>query len=327
MIINFTPIVTYRGEEDYFLYHTDNDILYVTKGDITEEFNFTDFPNGVAQDIVSDHFETSPVIEAKRVDGTLYVTVERTLPEYVSEELAFPKPIDTQTFTLDTIEDDPLYIELTKEKEEEPTEEPTEPEYPQDEEQPDEPTEPEEEELGESEVIKLTEHEYSKEDNIDYSPIVDEVIVEPELEPVPEIEVPEPIEPDDDLLKTPEFTDIESALEQAFLEEEERKLQEELARQRELEEKLLEEYMAELESGEGGTENEEDKPLEYPLVVIPTTDDSSEEEPAEPQHNDETIPSEELDEVEYDYTNEEETALEDITDTNIDTGSEVDNNG
>ena len=86
MIINFTPIVTYREENNYYFYHTKDDILYVIKGDITEEFDFTDFPNGVAQDIVSDHFETSPVIEAKRVDGTLYVTVERTLPEVVSEE-------------------------------------------------------------------------------------------------------------------------------------------------------------------------------------------------------------------------------------------------
>lgn len=316
MIINFTPIVTYREEKDYYLYHTDNDILYVTKGDTTEEFDFTDFPNGVAQDIVSDHFETSPVIEAKRVDGTLYVTVERTLPEYISEELAFPKPIDTQTFTLDIVEDDPLYIELSKEKEEEPTEEPTEPEYPQDEEQPDEPTEPEEEELGESEVIKLTEHEYSKEDNIDYSPIVDEVIVEPELEPVPEIEVPEPIEPDDDLLKTPEFTDIESALEQAFLEEEERKLQEELARQRELEKKLMEEQLEGLENGVW-------EPTEYPLVIVPTKDDYLEEEPTEPKQGDETLTGEVLEVDKYDYTSDEEIALEGNTELN----SEVDNNG
>ena len=321
MIINFTPIVTYREEKDYYLYHIDNDILYVTKGDITEEFDFTDFPNGVAQDIVSDHFETSPVIEAKRVDGTLYVTVERTLPEYVSEEMAFPKPIDTKDFTLDTIEKDPLYIELSQEKEEEPTEEPTEPggEPVEDPKEPiEEPTEPEEEEeLGEPEVIKLTEHEYSKEENIDYTPIVDEVLSEHELEPVPEIEVPEPIEPDDDLLKTPEFTDIESALEQAYLAEEERKLQEELARQRELEEKLMEEQIEGLENDEAGST------LEYPMIVVPTKDDYLEEEPTEPKQGDETLTGEVLEVDKYDYTSDEETALEDNTELN----SEVDNNG
>lgn len=314
MIINFTPIVTHREENNYYLYHTEGDILYVTKGDITEAFDFTDFPNGVAQDIVSDHFETSPVIEAERVDGTLYVTVERTLPEVVSEELAFPEPIDTSEYDLSDYDKDPLYIYLEEhysDNEVPDTEEPNEPEYPQEGELPEEPSdiEPEEEELGESEVIKLTEREYSKEENIDYSPIVDEVIFEPEFEPVPEIEVPEPeievpepIEPDDDLLKTPEFTDTESALEQAFLEEEEeRKLQEELARQRELEEKLMEEYMD--ETGEAGNDMEE--------------------EPIEPQHNDETPPDEVLEGDEYDYTSEEETTLEDDTALN----DEVDNNG
>ena len=306
MIINFTPIVTHREENNYYLYHTEGDILYVTKGDITEEFDFTGFPNGVAQDIVSDHFETSPVIEAERVDGTLYVTVERTLPEVVSEELAFPEPIDTSEYDLSDYDKDPLYIYLEEhdsDNEIPDTEEPNEPEYPQEGELPEEPSdiEPEEEELGESEVIKLTEREYSKEDNIDYSPIVDEVIFEPEVEPVPEIEVPEPIEPDDDLLKTPEFTDTESALEQAFLEEEERKFQEELARQRELEEKLMEEYMD--ETGEAGNDMEEDT--------------------IEPQQNDESLPSEDLGEDEDDYTSEEETALE----GNTDVGSEVDNNG
>lgn len=308
MIINFTPIVTYREETNYYFYRTEDDILYVTKGDITEAFDFKGFPNGVAQDIVSDHFETSPVIEAKRVDGTLYVTVERTLPEVVSEALAFPEPIDTSEYDLSDYDKDPLYIYLEEhhsDNEVPDTEEPSEPEYPQEEELPEEPsdTEPEEEELGESEVIKLTEREYSKEENIDYSPIVDEVIFEPEVEPVPEIEVSEPIEPDDDLLKTPEFTDIKSALEQAFLEEEERKLQEELARQRELEEKLMEEYMSEMKGG--GNDIEE------------------EEEPIEPQHNDESLPSEDLGEDEYDYISEEETALE----GNTDVGSEVDNNG
>lgn len=310
MIINFTPIVTHREETNYYFYHTEDDILYVTKGDITEKFDFTDFPNGVAQDIVSDYFETSPVIEAKRVDGTLYVTVERTLPEIVSEELAFPEPIDTSEYDLSDYDKDPLYIYLEEhdsDNEVPDIEEPNEPEYPQEEELPEEPSdkEPKEEELGESEVIKLTEREYSKEENIDYSPIVDEVIFEPEVEPVPEIEVPEPIEPDDDLLKTPEFTDIESALEQAFLAEEERKLQEELARQRELEEELMEEYMD--ETGETGNDMEEE----------PT------EEPIETQHNDESLPSEDLGEDEYDYTSEEETALE----GNTDVGSEGDNNG
>lgn len=303
MIINFTPIVTHREEKDYYLYHTEGDILYVTKGDITEGFDFTDFPNGVAQDIVSEYFESAPVIEAKRVDDILYVTVERTLPEITPKELAFPKPLDTSSVTLDTIEKDPLYIELLKQKEDEtPKEAPAEPTVPQEGERPEEPSDnEEEEELGEPEVIKLTEHEYSKEENIEYTPIVDEVFAEHELEPLPDIPVPEPIEPDDDLLKTPEFADIESALEQAFLEEEERKLQEELARQRELEEKLMEEQLENLENSEG----------------------EPEEDSLEPPHSDEVAPSEVLEVDEYDYASEVENVLED----DIAENSEVDNNG
>ena len=52
-------------------------------------------------------------------------------------------------------------------------------------------------------------------------------------------------------------------------------------------------------------------------------DTEEEEEPTEPQHNDESLPSEDLGDDEYDYTSEEETALE----VNTDVGSEVDNNG
>lgn len=335
MIIKFAPVVALREEKDFYLYHTANDILYVTKGDITEEFDFTYFPDGVAQNIVSDHFEPAPVKEAKRVDGILYVTVERTLPETASEKLSFPKPLDTSYVTLDTVENDPLYIELLKQKEEEtPKEVPTEPELPQEEEPVEGTPDIEEEELGDPEVIKLTEHEYSKEENIDYTPIVDEVLSEHVLEPVPDTPDPEPIEPDDDLLKTPEFTDIESALEQAFLEEEERKLQEELARQRELEEKLMEEQMAEqlegLENGEGTSEEEpptEESPLEDPVEGVPTIDDYPDEDSLEPPHSDEVTHSEDLEVGEYDYASGEETALEGNTDTIIDTGSEVDNNG
>lgn len=325
MIINFAPVVALREEKDFYLYHTDNDVLYVTKGYVTEEFDFTNFPNGVAQDIVSDHFDPAPIKEAKKVDDILYVTVERTLPETASEELAFPEPLDTSLVTLDTVENDPLYTELLKQKEETPKEEPVEPNLPQ--EEPIEGPLEEEEELGDPEVIKLTEHEYSKEENIDYTPIVDEVFSEHELEPIPGIPVPEPVEPDDDLLKTPEFTDIESALKQAYLEEEERKLQEELARQRELEEKLMEEQIKQMENGEGSPEEEEDSteepPLEEPVKTVPTVDDYPEEDPLEPPHNDEVAPSEVLEEDEYDYASEEEKALEDITEAN----SEVDKNG
>ena len=310
MIINFSPQVNLANNEYTFIKVKD-DTLYVKYDGREEEYDFTNMGEGELQSVESSSISIEPLLKAKRTNEDLYVIIYRLIPPTDDESINFPDDIDTSEYDLSDYDKDPLYIYLEEHHSDNQvpdTEEPNEPEYPQEVELPEEPsdTETEEEELGESEVIKLTEHEYSKEDNIDYSPIVDEVRFEPELEPLPEIEVPEPIEPDDDLLKTPEFTDIESALEQAFLEEE-RKLQEELARQRELEEKLTEEYMNEMKGG-GNDIEEEEEPIE---------------EPIEPQHNDESLPSEDLGEDEYDYTSEEETTLE----VNTDVGSEVDNNG
>ena len=312
MIITFSPQVK-LPESDYLFIKVKDDILYVKYEDKEEEYDFTLMGEGELQSVESTNISIEPLYEARRTDTELYVTLYRPVPPTDDESLNFPENVDTGKYDLSEYDKDPLYIYLEEHYSEnevpngttEPGGEPIE-----------EPTEPEEEELGESEVIKLTEHEYSKEENIDYTPIVDEVLSEHELEPVPEIEVPEPIEPDDDLLKTPEFTDIETALEQAFLEEEERKLQEELVRQRELEEKLMEEQLEGLLNGVW-------EPTEYPLVIVPTKDDYLEEEPTEPKQGDETLTGEVLEVDKYDYTSEEETALEDNTELN----SEVDNNG
>lgn len=320
MIITFSPQVKLE-DNDYLFVKVKDDILYVKYEDREEEYDFTLMGEGELQSVESTNISIEPLFKAKRTETELYVTLYRPIPPTDDESLNFPDDIDTSKYDLSEYEKDPLYIYLEENySDKEVPEGPTEPggEPVEDPKEPiEEPTEPEEEELGEPEVIKLTEHEYSKEENIDYTPIVDEVLSEHELEPVPEIEVPEPIEPDDDLLKTPEFTDIETALEQAFLEEEERKLQEELVRQRELEEKLMEEQLEGLLNGEDRT------PLEYPMIIVPTKDDYLEEEPTEPQHNDDTLPGEVLEVDEYNYTNEDETTLEDDTELN----DEVDNNG
>lgn len=322
MIISFSPQVNLVNNE-YLFVKVKGDILYIKYEDREEEYDFTYMGEGELKSVESTNISIEPLFEAKRTESELYVTLYRPIPPTNDEEINFPKDIDTSKYDLSDYDKDPLYIFLS----EWAGDTPVEPELPDPEEpieMPEEPVEEpeEEEELGEPEVIKLTEHEYSKEENIDYEPIVDEVFADHELEPVPDIPVPEPIEPDDDLLKTPEFTDIESALEQAYLEEEERKLQEELARQRELEEKLMEEQLAELENGEETTT--EEPPLEEPVETVPTIEDyQTEENPLEPTHSDEVAPSEVLEVDEYDYTSEEENALEDITEAN----SEVDNNG
>ena len=320
MIITFSPQVK-LPDNDYLFIKVIGDILYVKYEDKEEEYDFTHMGEGELQSVESTNISIEPLFEAKRITGDLYVTLYRPIPPTNNEALNFPEEVDTSKSDLSNYSKDPLYIYLEEHADVDTgidNEVPTEPGGEPVEEPIEEPTEPEEEEeLGEPEVIKLTEHEYSKEENIDYTPIVDEVLSEHELEPVPEIEVPEPIEPDDDLLKTPEFTDIETALEQAYLEEEERRLQEELARQRELQEKLMEEQL------EGLLNGEDKSPLEFPMIVVPTEEDSLEEEPTEPKQGDEESTSEDLEVDEYDYTSDEETALEGNTELN----SEVDNNG
>ena len=335
MIITFSPQVKLE-DNDYLFVKVKDDILYVKYGDKEEEYDFTNMGEGELQSVESSNISIEPLFKAKRTNEDLYVTLYRPIPPTDDSSLNFPDDLDTSKYDLSEYNKDPLYIylevKMSSENEVPDKEEPTDMEEPV--ELPEEPSSTEEEEeLGEPEVIKLTEHEYSKEENIDYTPIVEEVLAEHELEPVPDIPVTEPIEPDDDLLKTPEFTDIESALEQAFLEEEERKLQEELARQRELEKKLMEEQMAEMEMGGGDTELEEEPTLDEPVeevdeeVVVETPDEvpveEPIEEPVESQHNDENPPGEVLEVDEYDYTGEEETALEDSTELN----NEVDNNG
>lgn len=324
MIITFSPQVK-LPDSDYLFVKAKGDILYVKYEDKEEEYDFTLMGEGELQSVESSNISIEPLFKAKRTETDLYITIYRPIPPTNDRSVSFPEDIDTSKYDLSEYEKDPLYIYLEENySDKEVPKEPTEPggEPVEDPKEPiEEPTETEEEEeLGEPEVIKLTEHEYSKEENIDYTPIVDEVLSEHELEPVPEIEVPEPIEPDDDLLKTPEFTDIESALEQAYLEEEERKLQEELVRQRELEKKLMEEQLEGLENGVW-------EPTEYPLVIVPTKDDHTEEDPLEPPQSDEVAHSEDSGVGEHDYTSDDEKALEGNTDPITDTGSEVDNNG
>ena len=317
MIITFSPQVK-LPDSDYIFVKAKGDILYVKYEDKEEEYDFTLMGEGELQSVESTNISIEPLFKAKRTETDLYITIYRPIPPTNDRSVSFPEDIDTSKYDLSEYEKDPLYTYLEEHySDKEVPEEPTEPGGEPVEEPIEEPTETEEEELGEPEVIKLTEHEYSKEENIDYTPIVDEVLSEHELEPIPEIDAPEPIEPDDDLLKTPEFTDIESALEQAFLEEEERKLQEELARQRELEEKLMEEQLEGLLNGEDRT------PLEYPMIIVPTKDDYLEEEPTEPNKSDDTLTGEVLEVDKYYYTSDEEIALEDNTELN----SEVDNNG
>ena len=72
-----------------------------------------------------------------------------------------------------------------------------------------------------------------------------------------------------------------------------------------------------------GLENGVWEPTEYPLVIVPTKDDYLEEEPTEPKQGDETLTGEVLEVDKYDYTSDEEIALEGNTELN----SEVDNNG
>ena len=187
MIITFSPQVK-LPESDYLFIKVKDDILYVKYEGKEEEYDFTLMGEGELQSVESTNISIEPLYEARRADTELYITLYRPIPPTNDRSVSFPEDIDTSKYDLSEYEKDPLYIYLEEhysdnevhEEQTEPGEAPVEVPL----EPIEEPTE-EEEELGEPEVIKLTEHEYSKEENIDYTPIVDEVFSEPELEPVP----------------------------------------------------------------------------------------------------------------------------------------------
>jgi hypothetical protein len=58
-------------------YSIDGDVLNVTIDDVTEEFDFTGFPEGQAEEITPGLLRVSPIISAEKVGDEITITLIR----------------------------------------------------------------------------------------------------------------------------------------------------------------------------------------------------------------------------------------------------------
>lgn len=72
-------------------YEFNNDVVTATLNGVTDTFDFSGMPNGVADSIESESFDFNPIISAKRVDDILHVEVLNFIGDYASYEERFPE--------------------------------------------------------------------------------------------------------------------------------------------------------------------------------------------------------------------------------------------
>lgn len=58
-------------------YTVDNDILTVTIGETTENFDFTDLHEGITEEIEAEILPVNPIVYIEKIDNTTKVTVIR----------------------------------------------------------------------------------------------------------------------------------------------------------------------------------------------------------------------------------------------------------
>ena len=71
-------MITYTPQRsDFYIstYQLENDILTVSINDVVETFDFSQFPDGVAEQITTETLPINPIVSAQRVNGELNITV------------------------------------------------------------------------------------------------------------------------------------------------------------------------------------------------------------------------------------------------------------
>lgn len=71
-MINYTP---QRSDFYTSTYQLENDVLTISLNDVVETFDFSEFPDGVADEIIPDLLPINPIVSVERVDGVLNITV------------------------------------------------------------------------------------------------------------------------------------------------------------------------------------------------------------------------------------------------------------
>ena len=70
----------YTPQQNSFIraeYIVDDDVLTVKIGDVEEIFDFTELPEGRAEEIIAEHLPVNPVLSAEKVGDTINVTAIR----------------------------------------------------------------------------------------------------------------------------------------------------------------------------------------------------------------------------------------------------------
>lgn len=93
MKVLFSPQVGI--DDSKFAYSFDGEIITATFNGDTDTFDFSEMPNGNANDITSD-LTINPIISAKRVDDILYVELLNLIGEDATEEEKFPEWIEVE---------------------------------------------------------------------------------------------------------------------------------------------------------------------------------------------------------------------------------------
>ena len=71
-MIKYTP---QRSDIYRVTYELNECVLKITLNDIEEVFDFTDFPDGIAEEITPELLPINPIVSVARVNGKLNITV------------------------------------------------------------------------------------------------------------------------------------------------------------------------------------------------------------------------------------------------------------
>ena len=82
-------------ETDILTYDIQGEVITATLNGVSDIFDFTDLPNGMINEIISD-LSVNPIIHAEREDGILYVELLNYIKEDATEFEKFPVWIEVE---------------------------------------------------------------------------------------------------------------------------------------------------------------------------------------------------------------------------------------
>ena len=71
-MIKYTP---QRSDIYKVVYELNECVLKITLNGVSEVFDFTDFPDGIAEEIIPDELPLNPIVSLEKINGEIHVTV------------------------------------------------------------------------------------------------------------------------------------------------------------------------------------------------------------------------------------------------------------